>query len=82
MIDTGRAAGPLEELDDFKHFLKGLNVKKPTLLPLEVQIQMEKEKQAAQEAAAHADLIDMNKVKFRSAVDGESDDTLDLIDKH
>jgi hypothetical protein len=47
LISKAGLKGPLEELDDFKLFLKSLDVKKPALLPLEVQIQLEKEKQAA-----------------------------------
>jgi len=39
----------LEDLDDFKLFKLTLNVKKPSLLPLELQMQIEREKRQAEE---------------------------------
>ena len=68
----------LTENEDFKLFKRKLGLKKPTLLPLEVQMQMEREKQQQLEGPSEglgAD-IDIGKVYFREA-NGEEDDNSD-----
>ena len=57
-------------------------MKKTTLLPLELQIQIERERKQAEEAAKRAeDEIDMQKVHFREACDSD-EDVFDKIDKY
>ena len=53
MIDTTECgASALESLPDFQHFKRNLGSKKPSLLPLEVQVQLERERKAAEEEAS------------------------------
>ena len=74
-IDT--ASTRLEDLPDFKHFQRTLALKKPILLPLEVQIQIEREKKASEAQAAQ--LVSISSLNFREAGD---DEDLDEIDRH
>ena len=70
----------LSDNDDFKLFKRKLGVKKPTLLPLEVQMQMERDKKEAEEGPSEGlDGIDIGKVYFREA-NGEEDDNSDNED--
>lgn len=67
----------LEDLDDFKLFKLTLNVKKPSLLPLEVQMQIEREKRQAEEYERNQEKINLAKIKFLQATEqGCSDDEL------
>ena len=70
----------LSDNDDFKLFKRKLGVKKPTLLPLEVQMQMERDKKEQEEGPSEGlDGIDIGKVYFREA-NGEEDDNSDNED--
>ena len=59
----------LEQLDDFKAFKKNQSVNKPALLPLEMQIEIQREK----ERAAEEEQINIDKVHFREAAGSDYD---------